>query len=161
MHAAFGSINSEDIPCLGCNSGFIHCLRALLQISGGTFEAGGTADPFTDAITSLSLDIVNNSTANGLLISKGVKKAGAVTGTGNTTVNGPAGTELIATSIEQNTLTIGAGCTVTIAAIPGGPLASFTGITPVPEPATWLLLVLAAASMMGWRARRRLYKSGS
>ena len=104
-----------------------------MLINGGTFIAGGTGDPFTDTATNASLDIVNNSTATGLLISQGVKKVDDITGTGNTTVNGPAGTELIATSIAQNTLTIGAGCTVTIAAIPGGPLAS-TNLTPVPEP---------------------------
>ncbi|MGA2062778.1 MAG: hypothetical protein ABSG67_20085 [Thermoguttaceae bacterium] len=133
---------------------------ALLKISGGTFEAGGTADPFTDTITNLSLDIVNNSTATGLLISDGVKKVGTITGVGDTTVSGPAGTELIATSIVQNTLTLDAGCTVTIAAIPGGPLTS-TGLTPVPEPATWILLALAGTALLGWPARNRLYKSGS
>ena len=135
--------------------------NTLLQISGGTFEAGGSADPFTDTITNLSLDIVNNSTATGLLISDGVKKTGTISGIGDTTVSGPAGTELIATSIVQNTLTIGAGCTVTIAAIPGGPLASGANLTPVPEPATWILLTLAAAGMLNWPACSRLYKSGS
>ncbi|MGA2060818.1 MAG: autotransporter-associated beta strand repeat-containing protein, partial [Thermoguttaceae bacterium] len=130
---------------------------ADLLINGGTFIAGGTGDPFTDITTNLSLDIVNNSTATGLLISQGVKKVDNITGAGNTAVSGPAGTELIATSIAQNTLTIGAGCTVTIAAIPGGPLAS-TGLTPVPEPATWILLALAAAGLLSWPARSRLFK---
>ncbi|MGA2798558.1 MAG: PEP-CTERM sorting domain-containing protein [Thermoguttaceae bacterium] len=135
---------------------------AMLQISGGTFQAGGDADPFTDNTLTpgLSMDIVNNSTATGLLISQGVKNVGDISGTGNTTVNGPSGTELIVDSIAQNTLTIGAGCVVTIRAIPGGPFASGANLTPVPEPATWLLLALAAAGMMGWRASR-LYKSGS
>jgi hypothetical protein len=127
---------------------------ALLQISGGTFMAGGTADPFTDTLSGVSIDIVNNSSAAGLMITQGVKTVGDISGTGTTTVSGPAGTELIVTSIVQNTITLGAGCTLTILAIPGGPSAG-GGITPVPEPATWLMLVLAAAGMLMWRARSR------
>jgi hypothetical protein len=136
---------------------------AILKISGGTFEAGGSADPFTDNTLTpgLSMSIVNDSTATGLLISQGIKNVDTITGVGNTTVSGPAGTELIANSIVQNTLTIGAGCTMTIRAISGGPSASYTNLTPVPEPATWILLALAAAGMLGWRARSSLYKSGS
>jgi hypothetical protein len=127
----------------------------ILKISGGTFKAGGTADPFTDTTTNLSLDIVNNSTATGLLISQGVKNVDQISGTGDTTVSGPAGTELIVNSIVQNNLTLGADCLVTIRPIPGGHSDSDTSITPVPEPATWLLLVLAGTALLGWRARRR------
>ncbi len=130
----------------------------LLKISGGTFEAGGTADPFTDTSTSLSLDILNNSTLSGLLISQGVKNVDTITGTGNTTLSG-TGTKLTVTSIAQNTVTLGAGCTLTIRPLPGGPTAA-GGITPVPEPATWLLLVLAAAGLSIWPARNRLFRSG-
>jgi hypothetical protein len=127
--------------------------NALLQISGGTFEAGGTADPFTDTITNLSMDIVNNSTASGLLISQGVKNVSNISGTGNTTVSGPSGTELIASTISQNMVTVGAGCTVLMRGLPGGPTASYADLTPVPEPATWILLLLAAAGLFTWRAR--------
>jgi hypothetical protein len=123
----------------------------LLQISGGTFEAGGSADPFTDTATNLSLDIVNNSAATGLLISQGVKNVNNISGVGNTTVSGPAGTELIVNSIVQNNLTLGAGCLVTIRPIPGGHSDSYTSITPVPEPATWILLILAGAGLWGRR----------
>jgi hypothetical protein len=128
--------------------------NTLLKISGGAFEAGGTADPFTDTITNLSLDIVNNSTAAGLLISGGVKKVDTLSGNGNTTVTGSAGTELIASSIVQNALTIGAGCKVTINAIPGGPAAAGTNLAAVPEPSTLILLALAGMGLLG----RLLYK---
>jgi len=112
---------------------------ATLLINDGTFTAGGTGDPFTDTVTNLSLDIVNNSTATGLLISQGVKKVDCISGTGNTTVSGPDGTELIATSIVQNTLTIGDVSS-----------ASSASLTSVPEPATWILLALAAAGLLSW-----------
>jgi hypothetical protein len=127
---------------------------ALLRISGGTFEAGGTADPFTDTATSLSLDINNNSTATGLLISRGIKNVDNLTGTGDTTISGPAGTELIATSVIQNAITLGPACTLTIRTLPGGPSAG-GAITPIPEPTTWLLVLMAAAGLLTLRYHKR------
>jgi hypothetical protein len=132
---------------------------ALLLITDGTLIARSTADPFTDNTFNpgFSLDIENNSTASGLQILRGIKTVDQLYGTGNTLVDsigGTGGTELIATSIVQNTLTIGAGCTVTIKAIPGGPSASGDNLTPVPEPATWILLILAAAGISSWKASR-------
>ncbi len=64
-----------------------------------------------------------------------------MTGTGNTIVNGV----LTANSIVQNTLTLGAGAMVTINPIPGGPLGDGT-IQPVPEPGTFVMLLMAAAA---------------
>lgn len=66
---------------------------------------------------------------------------GNLTGTGNTIVNGV----LTANSIVQNTLTLGAGAMVTINPIPGGPLGDGT-IQPVPEPGTFVMLLMAAAA---------------
>jgi len=67
---------------------------------------------------------------------------GDISGSGTTQVD--SGASLTAASISQNTLTIGSGATVTIQAIPGGPLSNT--IAAVPEPST--LVLLAAAFLM-------------
>jgi hypothetical protein len=62
---------------------------------------------------------------------------------------------LTATSIIVHSLTIGAGSTVTIKPIPGGPLSAYSSLTSVPEPTTWLLIVLAGLSTaMYYRGRK-------
>ena len=70
------------------------------------------------------------------------------------TVTG-AGSELNVKSLTANTITLGAGATLTIAAIPGGPSAGGMSISPVPEPATWAMLMLAAMGLgIYWRRSR-------
>jgi hypothetical protein len=61
---------------------------------------------------------------------------------------------LTATSIQVDTLTIGSGATVTIQAIPGGPLGNT--IAPVPEPSALVLLGIGFISLLryAWRKRR-------
>ncbi len=77
---------------------------------------------------------------------------GNLTGTGNTIVNGL----MTANSIVQNTLTIGEGATLTINPIAGGPLGDGT-IQAVPEPGTFIMLLIAAAAV-GWlrKSARRI-----
>jgi len=65
---------------------------------------------------------------------------------------------LTANSIDVNSLTIGAGSTVTINAVSGGP--TTTGgagnVSQVPEPGTWVLLAAGAACLLSLlRPRRR------
>jgi autotransporter-associated beta strand protein len=77
--------------------------------------------------------------------------------TPNSDVTVAAGSNvLIATSIVSKTLTIGAGGEVIIRAISGGPTSgSGSSLAPVPEPATWAMLMLAAMGLgIYWRRSR-------
>ncbi len=82
---------------------------AVLNISSGTFAAGGTADPFTDnsslATAGTHLNVVNTAT---LAITAGSKTVGTLSGgatlAGTTTV--AAGATLTATSVAQANLSL-------------------------------------------------------
>jgi hypothetical protein len=74
--------------------------------------------------------------------------AGAITGSGSTTVIGGAG--LTANSIVQDTLTIGASGSVTIREVS---LAA-SSANAVPEPGTWVLIGTALVGWLAWRRRR-------
>ncbi len=77
----------------------------------------------------------------------------AITGAGNLGVDNT--TNLTVDSVEVGVLTVGAGSTLTIAPIPGGPLAGPGSFNSVPEPCTWAMLVLAAMGLgIYWRRSR-------
>ena len=65
--------------------------------------------------------------------------------------------DLTATNIQVDTLTIGSGATVTIQAIPGGPMALSDNLKSVPEPCTFILLGIGALGLLSytWRRRKR------
>jgi hypothetical protein len=73
---------------------------------------------------------------------------GDLSGTGNTIVDGI----MIADSISQNSLTIGAGGIVTIMPLSGGPMAG-GDLSSVPEPSTLVLIGITAVSMLAIRQR--------
>jgi hypothetical protein len=76
--------------------------------------------------------------------------SGGITGSHNLEVD----LDLTATSIQVDTLTIDAGATVTIQAIPGGPLALNDSLKSVPEPSSFILLGIGVISLAAsWRRR--------
>jgi autotransporter-associated beta strand protein len=134
------TVNLNGTPIVGAG--------ASMSIAGtSTLNVGGT-DPFTNGST--HMNVVNNGALN---ITSGSKTVANLTGTGNTSV--AAGTTLTATSIVQNTVTLGIGARITIAPLPGGPTAGAGSLTAVPEPSTWAMLMLAAMGLgMYWRRSR-------
>ena len=78
---------------------------------------------------------------------------GGITGQGDTILQ--AGTDLTVDCIFQDTLSLGEGCTLSIRPVPGGLLSigwnGGVNMSPVPEPATWLLVMLASISLLIWR----------
>jgi hypothetical protein len=100
---------------------------ALTQSSSGSLSAGS----------------INNA---GAMTVSGTVGANAISGSGATTVNG----SLTADSIVQDTLTIGAGGSVTIRATTG----AAGSASAVPEPGTWVLLATALLGLLAFGRRR-------
>jgi autotransporter-associated beta strand protein len=115
------------------------------QINGGVLELVATGQILTDS------EISTADTAT-FQINGGSHTVGNISGTGTTNVI--AG-ELTATSIVQNTLTLGIGARVTIAPLPGGPLAANDSLSPVPEPSTLTLLGIGAMVLFAFTRQRR------
>jgi autotransporter-associated beta strand protein len=121
---------------------------ALITIdSGNILNVAGTANPFSDDDT--VMDVVNKGILN---IISGVETVEDLSGSGDMIIS--AGATLNATSMVQNTLTIGAGAELIIAPIPGGgPLAGVSPLSPVPEPSAWATLILALMGIGIYRRR--------
>ena len=125
-------------------------LSASNTYTGATQINGGVLELTSAGQISASSPI---STADGatLQIDGGSRALGTISGTG--TLNLVSG-DLTANSICQGTITLGAGATLSIAAIPGGPTSQ--GIVPVPEPSAIVLLNAAAmVILLGYAPRRK------
>jgi hypothetical protein len=122
---------------------------SLAVAAGAQLELAGSQSGLSDGAN--HVEILNN----GMIFVAGDAPliVGAITGAGNTQLNDFA--ELTVESISQNTVRINAGAKLTIAPIPGGPLASFAHTNPVPEPSIWLLLVPGMMGLLVWRLSGR------
>jgi hypothetical protein len=137
-----------------------------LAISGGGNVAIGSAGSLSLA-TDATIANGSNLQVNGTLNAQNVSVNGTLTfslggsaqlanisGTGALGVgDGLAPSILTADSIQTGVLTIAAGSTVTIAALPGGPQSAAASLSSVPEPSTLALLIAAAAGIIFYRKR--------
>jgi hypothetical protein len=78
---------------------------------------------------------------------------GTISGSGTTNV---IDGDLTANAISQYMVIIGAGATVTMAALPGGPLGLSVNLVPVPEPSALVLLGIGVISLLllTWRRQK-------
>jgi autotransporter-associated beta strand protein len=120
---------------------------AGLHLNGGIDNTAAKALLLSNASGTLDTGNIAN---NGAMTVAGTVGVGAVTGSGSTAVDLFA--SLTANSIVQDTLTIGAGGSVTIREIPvaGGA----AGANAVPEPGTWALIATALVGLLALRRRR-------
>jgi autotransporter-associated beta strand protein len=88
-----------------------------------------------------------------LEIDGGEHHLAAISGEGDTIISVSA--QVTVDSIVQNTLTMGAGCTLTIAPISGGLLSSAESLRPVPEPNAMLILLLGLSNLTAYGIIRR------
>jgi autotransporter-associated beta strand protein len=124
----------------------------LMIASGATVEAQGTANPFTDSVVASQRTAVVND--GDFHVMEGTKMVDSISGVGTTTVD----SILLTESIVQNSLVIGEGGIVEL--VPTSlqgmawPTAALSATAPegsgavsaVPEPATWVMLLMAAAA---------------
>jgi autotransporter-associated beta strand protein len=125
-----------DVIATGTGSG-------LTLVAGIDNTLGANLALTQSSSGSLSAGSINNA---GAMTVSGTVGANAISGSGATTVNG----SLTADSIVQDTLTIGAGGSVTIRATTG----AAGSASAVPEPGTWVLLATALLGLLAFGRRR-------
>ncbi len=126
-----------------------------LIITGGTVNASGLVDPFTDGIdTNIHVDVLNNAAFN---ITSGSKQVDELTGTGTTTIS--AGAELTASYVRQSSVSLGGASGIPAKLVlrsshaSGALLSPADASTAVPEPGTVALLAMAILSAAVARLR--------
>jgi autotransporter-associated beta strand protein/T5SS/PEP-CTERM-associated repeat protein len=132
----------------------------IIEINAGaTVQLGGTVAATYDPVSGLAVSIVNYSTLD---VTGTNQRVGAITGSGSTFVD--SGANLTASSIVQDTLTIGSGPTLAFdPSISDGSTsgssfsaASSSSLTAVPEPGSLVLLAMAvlAAAFAAWSRKK-------
>jgi hypothetical protein len=133
---------------------------AAPAVDGGILAIGNGSVTLTGALTYTGVTKIDGITRL-QINTPGSDVLAAITdnGTAGTGIlgvgDGINATNLSATSVRLGTVTVNAGSTLTIAAIPGGPMAG-GGLTVVPEPSTFAMLAIAAFGLMAaaWRRRK-------
>ena len=141
-------------------SGLTYSGTGTLTLSGNnTYTGLTTVDAGTLKLAALSGSALTatSAVANNAILEVGglAEQVGAISGTGGST-SVLDGDSLTATSIVQDTLTIGSGATLTIRpTTAGGDIGGLGNVSqqvPVPEPAAWVLL---GTALLGWLVLRR------
>ena len=122
-------------------TGSILSTTGLTVAGPAILELAGSAGSATAANAAIG-------NAGTLVVSTPAQQAGAISGTGVTSVEAAA--SLTADSIIQNTLTIGAGGSVTIRETAGGA----ANANAVPEPSVFVLLGIGALGLLSYALRR-------
>jgi autotransporter-associated beta strand protein len=121
--------------------------QGLMKTGSGTLTLSGDLNYTGTTIIDAGTLQINATNTLGDIIS--------TTGNGSLGVgDGVNPTTLTADSVIVDTLTIGAGSTLTIAPILGGQTALADGLAPVPEPGTWLLLAAAGVAFTWFKLQR-------
>ena len=123
-------------------------------------SSGGFALTLDNSGSVSTIDVEGNHTISAPVV---LNNDATISGTGTLTLSGgitgsydlEVDSNLTATSIQVDTLTIGSGATVTIQAILGGPLALRDSLKSVPEPSTFVLLGMGTLSLLAYTWRRR------
>ncbi len=121
-------------------------LNAPSTYTGDTIVSGGKLELAPMGQIATTSDITTSDPMATFQVDSGPRTVGNISGVGTTIL--AAGANLTATSVAQNTITLGAGATLTIAALPGGPTAGGGLAQPVPEPSGIVLLIIAALGIL-------------
>jgi autotransporter-associated beta strand protein/T5SS/PEP-CTERM-associated repeat protein len=113
--------------------------------SGGLTKNGSGILTLTGTLTYSGETVIN---AGGLQLNTGTTTLAAISGAGELIVGGASTpTQLTATSISVDTLSIGTGSTESTSGISGDSLGDLDTTIAVPEPGVWVLLLIAAAAV--------------
>jgi autotransporter-associated beta strand protein len=155
-----GSYNSLVSGSIGNSGGTLSLNKTgsgTLTLQGASTYAGLTninqGQLILDGGDLSDLSTVNVASGASLQVISGTPTLGSIAGAGSTSVLG-YGTVLTAASLNQSSITLGAGATLVIAAIPGGP-SSAREIQSVPEPQMVVMLLAALAVALIVRRRMR------